>query len=56
MLDEFCRHTGLPRRSIWDDGGRLDGCNTVRFWGGGLERYRQVTPFVRRLFLRNRAS
>jgi hypothetical protein len=56
MLDEFCRNTGLPRRSIWDDGVRLDGCNRGRFWGGGLERYRLVTTFVRRLFLRNRAS
>src|SRR5450755_2686424 len=41
-LDSLFAHSdGLPCRSIWDDGGRLDVAKTggASFWAGGFERY-----------------
>ncbi len=41
----FARSDGLPCRSIWDDGGRLDVAKAggASFWAGDFERYRLIS-------------
>jgi len=43
----FAHHDGLPCRTIWDDGGRLDVATGWRFWGGSFERLFSAVMIVR---------